>query len=154
MLSTKDLGTCEVYPSKLQHSPNGRFVAVCGDGEYIIYTALAWRNKAFGAATSFRATGARQCWFRHGKTIFGGALLGVKGSDWVSFYDWNSGSLVRRIDVGGCTDVFWSEDGRLDGTYHEEAFYVLALIGKRMLMSLKAVPLQKMNLEWRTPLKS
>ena len=35
------------------HSPNGRFVTVVGDGEYIIYTALAWRNKAFGPGNSF-----------------------------------------------------------------------------------------------------
>jgi hypothetical protein len=26
---------------------------VCGDGEYIVYTALAWRNKSFGSATDF-----------------------------------------------------------------------------------------------------
>jgi hypothetical protein len=32
-LPTKDLGSTEVYPQSLQHSPNGRFVAVCGDGE-------------------------------------------------------------------------------------------------------------------------
>lgn len=32
-LPTKDLGTCEIYPQTLLHSPNGRFVAVCGDGE-------------------------------------------------------------------------------------------------------------------------
>jgi len=37
----------------LQHNPNGRFVTVCGDGEYIIYTALAWRNKSFGSALEF-----------------------------------------------------------------------------------------------------
>lgn len=30
-----------------------RFVVVCGDGEYIIYTALAWRNKAFGRGLDF-----------------------------------------------------------------------------------------------------
>ena len=35
------------------HNPNGRFVVVCGDGEYIIYTALAWRNKSFGTALDF-----------------------------------------------------------------------------------------------------
>lgn len=52
-LPTKDLGNCEVYPQNLQHSPNGRFVVVCGDGEYIIYTALAWRNKSFGTALEF-----------------------------------------------------------------------------------------------------
>lgn len=26
---------------------------VCGDGEYIIYTALAWRNRSFGTALEF-----------------------------------------------------------------------------------------------------
>ena len=30
-----------------------RFVVVCGDGEYIIYTAMALRNKAFGPAQEF-----------------------------------------------------------------------------------------------------
>ncbi len=52
-LAVKDLGSCDIYPGSLVHSPNGRFVAVCGDGEYIIYTALAWRNKSYGAALSF-----------------------------------------------------------------------------------------------------
>lgn len=30
-----------------------RFVVVCGDGEYIIYTAMVLRNKAFGTAHEF-----------------------------------------------------------------------------------------------------
>lgn len=30
-----------------------RFVMVCGDGEYIIYTAMALRNKSFGTAQEF-----------------------------------------------------------------------------------------------------
>ena len=42
-----------LYPQSLQHNPNGRFVVVCGDGEYIIYTALAWRNRSFGTALEF-----------------------------------------------------------------------------------------------------
>ncbi len=28
----------QVYPQTLKHSPNGRLVCVCGDGEWIIYT--------------------------------------------------------------------------------------------------------------------
>lgn len=32
---------------------HSRFVVVCGDGEYIIYTALSFRNKAFGQAIEF-----------------------------------------------------------------------------------------------------
>ena len=49
-LAVKDMGSCEVYPQTLSHNPNGRFVVVCGDGEYIIYTAMALRNKSFGSA--------------------------------------------------------------------------------------------------------
>lgn len=52
-LAVKDLGSCDLYPQSLVHNPNGRFVTVCGDGEYIIYTALAWRNKSFGSALEF-----------------------------------------------------------------------------------------------------
>ena len=52
-LAVKDLGSSDIYPQSLQHSPNGRFVTVCGDGEYVIYTALAWRNKSFGSALEF-----------------------------------------------------------------------------------------------------
>lgn len=43
----RDLGACELYPQMLKHNCNGRFVAVCGDGEFIIYTSQALRNKAF-----------------------------------------------------------------------------------------------------------
>src|SRR5882762_6554624 len=52
-LSIKELGSTEIFPTSLNHSPNGRFVTVVGDGEYIIYTALAWRNKSFGTGNSF-----------------------------------------------------------------------------------------------------
>ncbi|KAI8885112.1 hypothetical protein K501DRAFT_180675, partial [Backusella circina FSU 941] len=52
-LPIKDLESCEIYPKSLQHSPNGRFVSVCGDGEYIIYTSLTWRNKSSGTGMFF-----------------------------------------------------------------------------------------------------
>ena len=32
-LPEKELGTCEIYPSFMKHSPNGRSIAVSGDGE-------------------------------------------------------------------------------------------------------------------------
>lgn len=52
-VAVKDMGACEIYPQTVAHNPNGRFVVVCGDGEYIIYTSMALRNKAFGAAQEF-----------------------------------------------------------------------------------------------------
>ncbi|KAI0478425.1 coatomer WD associated region-domain-containing protein [Xylariaceae sp. FL0804] len=149
-LPTKDLGTCEVYPQTLLHSPNGRFVAVCGDGEYIIYTALAWRNKAFGAALDFvwaskensndfairesptsvkvyknfiEKTGGLDIPFQ-ADGLTGGVLLGVKGQGGVSFYDWATGSLVRRIEVDP-RQVYWSDSGELVALACEDTFYVL-----------------------------
>lgn len=49
----QDLGSSEIFPASVQHNANGRFVSVCGDGEYVVYTALAWRNKSFGEAADF-----------------------------------------------------------------------------------------------------
>jgi coatomer subunit beta' len=52
-VSAKDLGSCELYPTALSHSSNGRFVAVVGDGEYLVTTALSFRHKAFGPGLGF-----------------------------------------------------------------------------------------------------
>ncbi|KAF5105051.1 hypothetical protein DV451_000212 [Geotrichum candidum] len=148
-LTQKDLGSVEVYPTQLVHSPNGRFVAVTGDGEYIIYTALAWRNKAFGSGLDFawaqdsnefavrdsssnvkvfknfkeRPSGHLNVPFRANK-IFGGTLLGIKGDDFIAFYDWDTGKLVRRVDVVA-EQVCWSESGELLAIITSDTFYVL-----------------------------
>ncbi|KAF3356781.1 hypothetical protein VdG1_06204 [Verticillium dahliae VDG1] len=130
-LPTKDLGSCEVYPQTLLHSPNGRFVAVCGDGEYIIYTALAWRNKAFGSALDF-VWGAKEnsndFAIRESATSvkvyknFTEKTGGLDGG--VSFFDWASGGLVRRIEVEP-RQVYWSDSGELVTLACEDSFYVL-----------------------------
>jgi hypothetical protein len=47
-LSTREIGSTEIHATSLQHSPNGRFITVVGDGEYIIYTALAEQGVRYG----------------------------------------------------------------------------------------------------------
>jgi coatomer subunit beta' len=146
--ASREMGSTEVYAQSLQHSPNGRFVTVCGDGEYIIYTALAWRNKAFGAGLSFawasdsntyavRESNSVVKVFRNFKErsglvnvgftvedVKGGALLGVIGSGFVCFYHWETGALVRRIDVEA-KNIFWSSTGELVAIVGTESFYIL-----------------------------
>ena len=46
-VGVKDAGAAEIFPQTLKHNSNGRFVVACGDGEYIIYTAMALRNKVY-----------------------------------------------------------------------------------------------------------
>ncbi|KAG2732842.1 hypothetical protein G9P44_003832 [Scheffersomyces stipitis] len=140
-LQQRELGNIEIYPQSLSHSPNGRYAAVCGDGEYIVYTALAWRSKSYGNALDFSWNThdtSNACSFAvresqvsvkilknfqeyltldliyQADKIFGGALLGVKSEGCISFYDWIHGKLVRRVDLDDdIQDVIWSDNGEL-----------------------------------------
>ncbi|KAG8937127.1 hypothetical protein FRC02_006327 [Tulasnella sp. 418] len=149
-LQTRELGSTEVYSSSIQHSPNGRFVTVCGDGEFIIYTALAWRNKAFGPGTSFAWAGDSNTYaVLEGKTkvklfknfkekdsllkgaggwavegLHGGTLLAARGSGFVVFWDWESGEVVRRVEVDS-KNIFWSTSGTLVAIVADDSFYIL-----------------------------
>ncbi|KKK22119.1 hypothetical protein P175DRAFT_0502819 [Aspergillus ochraceoroseus IBT 24754] len=162
-LPTKELGSCEVYPQTLTHSPNGRFVSVCGDGEYIIYTALAWRNKAFGQALDFawgskdnsndyairesatsvkifrnfkEASGGLDVGFQ-AEGLAGGVLLGVKGQGGIGMFDWETGNLVRRIEVEPRA-VYWSESGELVTLACDDSFYVLRFSRENYVHGLNA----------------
>ncbi|KAL0950314.1 hypothetical protein HGRIS_010289 [Hohenbuehelia grisea] len=150
-LSVKEIGSTEIFATSLIHSPNGRFVTVVGDGEYIIYTALAWRNKSFGNGVSFawapdsntyavlenkvklkvyknfrerpgvgmKGVGS---WSMDG--LYTGPLLAARGAGFVMFWDWESGEIVRRIDVDA-KNVYWSGTGSLVAIAAEDSFYIL-----------------------------
>ena len=146
-LAVKDLGSCDLYPQSLSHGPNGRFVTVCGDNEYIIYTALAWRNKSFGAALDFgwsndsnefavRESPSKIKVYNQFKEkhafrphfsaegLYGGVLLGLRSTDFICFYDWETSRVIRRIDVA-VKDVWWSDSGDLVAIASDSSFYIL-----------------------------
>ena len=116
----------EVYASSLQHSPNERFITVVRDGEDIIHTALAWRNKAFGTGSSVAWSNDSNTYavldgrtkvgvykdFKERTTpvmkgsgswaiegLHGGPLLSARAASFFLFWDWESDEIVRRIDV-------------------------------------------------------
>jgi len=148
-VAAREMGSTEVYPQSLRHNCNGRFVVVIGDGEYIIYTSQALRNKAFGTALDFvwssvgtgdyavRESISRVKTFRNFKEhrtlkpavasaegICGGALLGVRGPDCVLFFDWDDAALIRQIDVA-VKEVYWNEAGDHLALVAEDAYYIL-----------------------------
>jgi len=156
----RDLGSCELYPQMLKHNCNGRFVAVCGDGEFIIYTAQALRNKAFGQALDFVWSGSGTgdyCIretpnsiktyknFKESQTIvpatasadglFGGNTIGVKGSDGVLFYEWESGEFIQKIEAIP-KDVFWSDSGNMVLLATEESAYVLSYNAQQVAQAI------------------
>ena len=148
-VNARDLGSCEVYPQTLLHNSNGGFVVVCGDGEYIIYTSQALRNKAFGSALDFvwSSTGTGDYAirenisrirtfknFKENKVIslpissaeglYGGTCVGVKGADCIVFFDWDEGTLIRKIDVSP-NHVYWNESGEYVVLICSEQYFVL-----------------------------
>ncbi|WAR15327.1 COPB2-like protein [Mya arenaria] len=146
-LAVKDMGACEIYPQNIQHNPNGRFVCVCGDGEYIIYTAMALRNKSFGSAQEFVWSNDSSVYairegssmvkifknFKEQKSfkpdfgcegIYGGNMLGVRSVSGLAFYDWESTELVRRIEITP-KNIFWSENGELVCISTDDSFFIL-----------------------------
>lgn len=147
-LNTKDMGACEIYPQSISHSANGRFVAAVGDGEYIVYTAMALRNKSFGSAQEFvwSTADASMYAIRDGTTtvkvfknfkeqrsfkpefgaeqIFGGHLLGVRSVSGLAFYDWETCELVRRIEIAPSA-LHWNESGRLVAIVTEDTVFLL-----------------------------
>ncbi|OEH80461.1 hypothetical protein cyc_01044 [Cyclospora cayetanensis] len=128
----KEIGNSDIFPQSLSHHPNGRFLAVIGDGEYVIYTAQALRSKAFGPCEAFcwslenhyavLEKGNRvkiYCNFEEAynftppfavEELFGGFLLGLRSDDSISFYDWTSYRLIRKIEVFP-TAVYWAPNG-------------------------------------------
>jgi coatomer subunit beta' len=149
----KDLGTCELYPQKILHNSNGRFISVCGDGEYIVYTAGVLRNKCFGNAIDFgwstlgtgdyairdlnnnisiykqfKSTGITfQCNELDSiESLWGGALIAIKSNDAVAFYDWETGTYIQRIDVPSAPkSIYWNDAGDKIIISCREAFYSL-----------------------------
>mmetsp|Transcript_59500 Transcript_59500/g.128708 ORF Transcript_59500/g.128708 Transcript_59500/m.128708 type:complete len:930 (+) Transcript_59500:59-2848(+) len=146
-LSIKDMGAAEIFPQYIAHHPNGRLFVVCGDGEYVIYTAQALRNKSFGSAHEFvwGHSGAYATRDSAGKItvyqdfkesfsfkppftveeMYGGRLIGVRSGDFICFYDWTEYRMIRRIDVVP-RNVVWSEDGTHVVLACVDSFYVLS----------------------------
>lgn len=42
----------------------------------------------------------------------------------LAFYDWNSGALIRRVEVSSKA-VYWNESGQLVAVVTEDSFYIL-----------------------------
>uniref|UniRef100_A0A8C4RXV6 Coatomer subunit beta' n=2 Tax=Erpetoichthys calabaricus TaxID=27687 RepID=A0A8C4RXV6_ERPCA len=153
-LAVKDMGICEIYPQTIQHNPNGRFVVVCGDGEYIIYSAMALRNKSFGSAQEFvwahdssqfavRESNSVLRIFKNFKEkksfkpdidaegIYGGFLLGVRSVNCLAFYGWDNTELIQQIEIQP-KHIFWSDSGEFVCIATEESFFILKYLADKV----------------------
>lgn len=129
-LSPKELGQSDIYPTGISYAPNGRWIAVWGDGQYVVYSAVAWRNKTFGRTTDFSWSASGNDYVVRDvssadsisvsnnfgdlwsvkleatvQQVKGGELIAALTADAVYFLDWQSGELVRAIEVDRPSNV-------------------------------------------------
>jgi len=147
MLPSKELGVVDVFPQTIQFSPNGRFIAIVGDSDYIIYTSVAWRNVKYGNCTQFiwSDNGGYAILQQNGSiklfdgkfeelnisidtseavpdAIFGGNLLTIKYGDSISIYDWE-GKFITDIQINA-KNVIWSDTDLLC-IWSDNSYFVL-----------------------------
>lgn len=93
----------------------------------------------------------------------GGVLLGVNGQGGISFFDWNTGGLVRRIEVEprhvshatfGVTtgsflhlQVYWSDSGELVCLACEDSFYILRFERENYVAAVNAGQVEEDGVE-------
>jgi coatomer subunit beta' len=150
--NVKDLGHSETFAQNVKFSYSGRYFAVIGDSNYIIYQYPKFSNAGFGEGLDFvwssvnpnqnmyatkTADGTIKVYKNFGeykafKTnyqvegIFGGRLLAIKSKEFITFYDWEQVQVIRRIDVSPAPrNVYWSEDGTSVILTLEDTFYLL-----------------------------
>lgn len=86
-----------------------------------------------GEQADRRALNVNVCVMQESRTIevdflpegmHGGALLAVRGTDFVSFYDWEQCTCVRRIDVTA-DNIFWNSGGDMLAIVCRDSVYIL-----------------------------
>ncbi|KAJ7951806.1 Coatomer, beta' subunit [Quillaja saponaria] len=116
-LAIKELGTCDLVPRSLKHNPNGRFFVVCGDGEYIISTALAWRKRSFGSALEI-------VWSSEGEYAVRESTSTIKIFSKNFQEKRTECRLIHKIDVN-VKSLYWAESGDLVTIASDTSFYIL-----------------------------
>ncbi|KAK8795705.1 hypothetical protein WA158_000361 [Blastocystis sp. Blastoise] len=138
----------ELFPRFIAHNANGRFLMIVGDGEYSICTSRQIRNKCYGEGLEgvWRDSGAGDYAIRTSTNtikifsnfketvtitapfivdhLFGGHLLGIRGNGFICFYNWETGSMERKIDVIA-TNVYWNKYGSYVSIITQDTYYIL-----------------------------
>jgi len=91
---------------------------MCSESDYVIYAVHKFSNQGFGSGVAFewsldnnyatrQSDGTIKVFNKNfveqksfktdftNQEIFGGKLLGITSSDFITFYDWNTFSVVR-----------------------------------------------------------
>ena len=141
----KQLGSSELFPNKIQYSPNGRYFSILSDKEFIISTSGVYRSSAVGNCYDLSWNENDSFVIKEGNTvkiykdlkeiknfkpgfsfenIFGGPLFSIKTEDSIYMYDIENTILIRKIEVIP-NKIIWNDKKNSVALICEDVTYIL-----------------------------
>lgn len=131
-ISTKELGTAEIYPTYLRHSPNSHHFGLCNRREFTVIKTSSFKTVVSGSGTNlvwnndtdFAVLDNEVITLYHNfekydsikvpltpQKIFEGHLLGVADNEKTFFYSWNDLSRpLHKLNIGA-EKIWWEDSG-------------------------------------------
>ena len=141
----KQLGASEVFPNKVQYSPNGRYFSILSDQEFIISTTGVYRASCVGNCSDISWNEGESFVIKDGNNVkiynnlkeeksfkpgfsfdavFGGPLFAIKTDEAIYLYDVDNTIFIRKIEVVP-NKIIWSEKKNKVAFLCEDAMYIL-----------------------------
>ena len=141
----KQLGSSEVFPNKLNYSPNGRYFSILSDQEFIISTSGVYRASCTGNCSDISWNEGESFVIKDGNNVkifnnlkeeksfkpgfsfdgvFGGPLFAVKTDEAIFLYDVENTIFIRKIDVVP-NKIIWNDKKSKMALICEDVLYIL-----------------------------
>ena len=141
----KQLGSSEVFPNKINYSPNGRYFSILSDQEFIVSTSGVYRASCVGNCSDISWNEGESFVIKDGNNVkifnnlkeeksfkpgfsfdgvFGGPLFAVKTDEAIFLYDVENTIFIRKIDVVP-NKIIWSDKKNKVALICEDVLYIL-----------------------------
>ena len=141
----KHLGSSEVFPNKLNYSPNGRYFSILSDQEFTVSTSGVYRASCNGYCSDISWNEGESFVIKDGNYVkifnnlkeeksfkpgfsfdgvLGGPLFAIKNDEAIFLYDAENTIFIRKIDVVP-NKIIWNEKKTKLALICEDSMYIL-----------------------------
>ena len=143
----KQLGSSDMFPNKIEYSPNGRYFSlISSNNDLIISTSGVYRSSFVGSAFDFAWNENDSFITKHNNNqvklynelkeiksfkpkhscdkVYGGYLFAIKHEDSITFYDYENTIMIRTIEVVP-VNIIWNDNKSLIALICEDETYIL-----------------------------
>lgn len=145
IIPPKQLGSSDIFPNRINYSPNGRYFAILSDREFIISTSGVYRSSCVGNCYDLSWCEGDSFVTKEGSgvkiysdlkeakafkpgfpfdSVYGGPYITVKNEDNIFIYDIDNSIFIRKIEVSP-NKVVWNDKKTKVALICEDMTYIL-----------------------------